>query len=93
MQRIAWRGVVVLAAIACGVGLGAVVLAPDEDGICERMLGLAEAGGEDLSQAGVDEAMCREAIARRRAKMGLVRRTGYGICVVMADTLDEIGRC
>ncbi len=85
-------------ALGTGVGLVLVIaltvlVSPGEVRICEHMFRLARAGGQDPAEAGVDDASCRVAVAGRRARMGPVRRTTYGICVVMADTLDEVGQC
>lgn len=93
MSPLARRALGLVALVVVVAAVGGFALAPGEEAICDHVLGLAVAGGEDLEAAGVDDASCRAAMERRRAKMNAFRRARYGICVVMADTLDEIGRC
>jgi hypothetical protein len=79
----------------CAGGLAALALTPADAAICAHLFELARETGpaQDPAVVGIGDDRCRAVMERRRAKMGGLRRHRYGICVVMADTLDEAGRC
>lgn len=80
------------AALALGATVG-VLSSPGANRICDHVFERSRAGGTEPSEVGVEYEQCVDAMQRRRARMGLIRRAYYGWCVVMEDTLDEIGRC
>ena len=75
-----------------GVGLG-LMIGPGDERICEHVFELSRQSGIEPASVGVDAERCHAAMEGRRGRMGLWRRTYYGWCVVMEDTLDGVGRC
>lgn len=68
-----------------------IATAPDVDRICEHVLGLARAGGEQTGEA--EAAQCLEVMQGRRDAAGRRGWAKLSRCIARSRSLDEAGRC
>jgi hypothetical protein len=83
---------VLVLAVVFGASWGIrIATAPDVAEICEHVLALARAGGEQLDEA--DAALCLEVMQDRRERAGRDGWARLSRCIANTRSLDEAGRC
>lgn len=68
-----------------------IATAPDVARICEHVLWLARAGGEQTGEA--ERVQCLEVMQARRDAAGFVDWAKLSRCIESTRSLDEAGRC
>lgn len=78
-------------AIALALWLGRIVLAPDVESTCSKVLELAELAQEATDEA--DRAACERHYAHERQRRGAIGWAEMSWCVRRARTIPDAGRC